>query len=202
MYQQGAGSDVGASVVLRGPGQEGAWRLFGDKWFCSNTDAALAMVSARPADAASGTKGLALFLLPRTLPEGAPNTYRIIRLKDKLGTRSMASGEIRLEGATAYLVGDLGAGFRQMADMINNSRLSNGVRSAGLMRRAVTEALFHRPSPRRIRQAPGGNATDAARENVGLGGTARTMMFQTAEALRRADAGEPGASTCCASSRR
>src|SRR3546814_10601180 len=53
----------------------------------------------------------------------------------------MASGEIRLEGATAWMVGDAGAGFRQMADMINNSRLSNGVRAAGLMRRAVTEAL-------------------------------------------------------------
>ena len=59
-----------------------------------------------------------------------------MRLKDKLGTRSMASGEIRLEGALACLVGDIGAGFRQMADMVNNSRLSNGVRAAGLMRRA------------------------------------------------------------------
>src|SRR6185437_8452982 len=83
-----------------------------------------------------------LFLLPRRTPDGGLNSYRIVRLKDKLGTRSMASGEIRLEGALAWLVGDIGAGFRQMADMVNNSRLSNGVRAAGLMRRAVTEALF------------------------------------------------------------
>ena len=65
-----------------------------------------------------------------------------MRLKDKLGTRSMASGEIRLEGARAWLVGEAGRGFQQMADMVNNSRLSNGVRAAGLMRRAVSEALF------------------------------------------------------------
>ena len=54
----------------------------------------------------------------------------------------MASGEIRLEGALAYLVGEPERGFVQMADMINMSRLSNGMRAAGMMRRALTEALF------------------------------------------------------------
>src|SRR3546814_19609830 len=72
---------------------------------------------------------------------GKPNRYRIVRLKDKLGTRSMASGEITLEGATAWLVGEPNRGFVQMAEMINQSRLSNGVRTAGMMRRAVHEAL-------------------------------------------------------------
>ena len=54
-------------------------------------------------------RGLALFALPRRLEDGRRNTYRIVRLKDKLGTRSMASGEIILEGAVAYLVGEPGA---------------------------------------------------------------------------------------------
>ena len=74
---------------------------------------------------------LALFLLPKTLPDGTRNRYRIVRLKDKLGSRSMASGEIALEGAQAYLIGEIGRGFHQMADMINMSRLSNGVRARG-----------------------------------------------------------------------
>ena len=99
------------------------------------------MVLARSEDA-PGLKGISLFLLPQDSRRRPPNRYRILRLKDKLGTRSMASGEIRLEGAEAYLVGERGRGFQQMADMVNNSRLSNGVRAAGLMRRAVTEALF------------------------------------------------------------
>ena len=103
-------------------------------------EAALAL--ARPEGAPSGTKGLALFATPRHLEDGSRNAYRIVRLKDKLGTRSMASGEIRLEGAKAFLVGEAGRGFVQMADMVNNSRLSNGVRAAGLMRRACSEALF------------------------------------------------------------
>ena len=145
MTEQAAGSDV-ARIATRaaletGVNGEEAWRLYGDKWFCSNADADLAMVLAHVDNAPAGINGLGLFLLPKTLPDGSRNSYRIVRLKDKLGSRSMASGEIVLEGAVAYLVGEVGRGFHQMADMINMSRLSNGVRAAGLMRRALTEAL-------------------------------------------------------------
>ena len=140
-------------------------------------------------------KGVSLFLLPRDLDDGNHNHYHIVRLKDKLGTRSMASGEIRLEGARAWLVGEQGRGFVQMADMVNNSRLSNGVRAAGLMRRAVSEAFFIA----RNREAFGKKLVDLPlmrRQLMKLlvpSEQARTMVFQTAEALRRADAGEPGA---------
>ena len=141
MTEQQAGSDVGlVSTIARHSGNE--WRLYGDKWFCSNADAGLALVLARPEGAPGGTAGLSLFLLPRALPDGTPNRYRLLRLKEKLGTRGMPSGEIKLEGALAWLVGDPLQGFKQMADMINMSRLSNGMRAAGMMRRALTEALF------------------------------------------------------------
>ena len=197
MTEQGAGSDVGASAVTATPTPDGNWALHGDKWFCSNPDAALAMVLARPDGAMPGIKGVGLFLLPRVRPDGTDNAYRIVRLKDKLGTRSMASGEIRLEGATAYLVGDDprevgGAGFRQMADMVNNSRLSNGVRAAGLMRRAVTEALY----VARHREAFGKRLLDMPlmrrqlAKMIVWAEQARSMMLQTAEALRQADAGD------------
>ena len=195
MTEQGAGSDVGATAVVARPGNDGTYRLWGDKWFCSNADAELAMVLARPEGAAPGLQGVGLFLLPRTLPDGGANAYRILRLKDKLGTRSMASGEIRFEGATAFLVGDPGAGFKQMADMINNSRLSNGVRAAGLMRRATTEAVH----VARNRMAFGKRLIEMPLMQRQLAKMlvrteqARSMVFQTAEALRRADAGEHGA---------
>jgi len=195
MTEQGAGSDVGATAVTAALQADGTWALHGEKWFCSNPDADLAMVLARPVDAPAGIKGVGLFLLPRTRPDGTPNAYRIVRLKDKLGTRSMASGEIRLEGAVAWLVGDLGAGFRQIADMVNNSRLSNGVRAAGLMRRAVTEALY----VARHREAFGARLIDMPLMRRQLAKMlvwseqARSMVFQAADALRRADLGEPGA---------
>lgn len=191
MTEQGAGSDVSATATEAEPGEDGMWRLSGDKWFCSNPDAGFAMVLARSEDD-PGLKGVSLFLLPRELPDGSLNSYRILRLKDKLGTRSMASGEIRLEGARAWLVGERGKGFKQMADMINNSRLSNGMRAAGLMRRALTEALF----VARERRAFGRALIDMPLMRRQLAKMmlwteqARSVMYQTAQALARAEAGQ------------
>ena len=192
MTEQGAGSDIAATAVRAEPLPDGTWALTGDKWFCSNPDAGVALVLARRAGGPPGLRGVSLFLLPREMPDGTRNAYRIVRLKDKLGSRSMASGEIRLEGAVAWLVGDPEAGFRQMADMVNNSRLSNGMRAAGMMRRAATEALFiaHR------RVAFGWRLVEMPLMRRQLAKLlvpaeqARSMMFQAAEALRRADAGD------------
>jgi acyl-CoA dehydrogenase len=192
MTEQGAGSDIAATATIAEPQADGTWRLTGDKWFCSNPDADLAMVLAR-SGAEEGHRGISLFLLPRTKADGCPNNFRILRLKDKLGSRSMASGEIRLEGAEAYLVGERGRGFKQMADMVNNSRLSNGVRAAGLMRRATTEALFiasrREAFGRRLAELP-----LMRRQLVKMlvwTEQARTMAFLTADALHRANGGDP-----------
>jgi len=195
--ERDAGSDVGAIRTRAIPDGE-AWRLWGEKWFCSNPDAGLALVLARPEGAAAGTRGLGLFLLPRRLPDGTPNAYRIVRLKEKLGTRALPTGEIVLEGARAWLVGAPGEGFRQMADMINMSRLSNGMRAAGLMRRALTEALHVARQRvafgRRLVELPLMRrqllkmmvATEAA----------RSVLFHTAAQLARADAGDETARRC------
>jgi acyl-CoA dehydrogenase len=140
MTERAGGSDVGA-IETTARCEHGEWRLYGDKWFCSHADADVALLLARPEGAPGGTEGLALFALPRRLKDGRRNAYRIVRLKDKLGTRSMASGEIRLEGAVAYLVGDAGRGLKQMMEQVNLSRLSHGVRAAAMMRRCVNEAM-------------------------------------------------------------
>ena len=146
MTEKAGGSDVGAletEAERVGVGADGIerWKIYGQKWFCSHADADLALILARPRGAAAGTRGLAMFALPRRLEDGSRNRYRIVRLKDKLGTRSMASGEIVLDGATAYLVGDVNHGFKQMMSQVNLSRLSHGVRAASMMRRCLNEAL-------------------------------------------------------------
>src|SRR6202048_3303184 len=141
MTERSGGSDVGA-IETTARCVDGVWRLYGDKWFCSHADADVALLLARPEGAAPGTSGLALFALPRRLKEGRRNAYRIVRLKDKLGTRSMASGEILLEGAVAYLVGEADQGLKQMMEQVNLSRLSHGVRAAAMMRRCVNEAMI------------------------------------------------------------
>ncbi|MEB4615647.1 acyl-CoA dehydrogenase family protein [Leucobacter sp. M11] len=139
MTEKQGGSDVGANLLRAEPVENG-WRLWGDKWFCSNVSADVALVLARPDGAAPGTAGLAMFLMPRVLPDGSMNHFRVTRLKDKLGTRGLASGEIVFEGAVGYPVGALDDGFRQMMSMVNASRLSNAVRSSALMRRSLVEA--------------------------------------------------------------
>jgi acyl-CoA dehydrogenase len=194
MTEQQAGSDVGlVRTVAKRNGDH--WLLHGEKWFCSNADAGLALVLARPEGAPGGTRGLSLFLLPRRLPGGGLNRYRIERLKDKLGTRDMPSGEITLDGALAWLVGDPQQGFKQMADMINMSRLSNGMRAAGMMRRALTEALF----VSRHRVAFGKPLIELPlmrRQLLKLmlpAEAARSVLFFAASELQKSDAGDDAA---------
>jgi alkylation response protein AidB-like acyl-CoA dehydrogenase len=143
MTERTGGSDVGALTTVARREADGAWRLWGDKWFCSNANADLALTLARPESAPAGTRGLGLFLVPRYLPDGTRNAWTINRLKDKLGSRSMATGEVTYAGAVGYAVGDVGRGFAQMMEMVNGSRLSNAMRAAGIIRRCLLESIFH-----------------------------------------------------------
>ncbi len=194
MTEKEGGSDVGSLTTIAV--EEGDhWRLYGEKWFCSNADAKVVMLLARPEGAGPGTRGVGLFLMPRTLDDGTPNHYRIVRLKDKLGTRSMASGEIKLEGAIGYAVGKLDRGFVQMAEMVNSSRLSNGVKSTALMRRAYHDAM----TVAKNRVVFGSRIIDlplARRQLMKImlaTEQALSMSFITADALDRAEAGSQDA---------
>jgi len=194
MTEKEGGSDVG-SLTSRAVREGDHWRLYGEKWFCSNADAKVAMLLARPEGAGPGTRGVGLFLMPRFLDDGTQNHYRIVRLKDKLGTRSMASGEIKLEGAIAYSVGRLDRGFVQMAEMVNSSRLSNGVKSTALMRRAWHDAMAvvrgRIVFGRRISELPLARRQMlkiALATEQGL-----SMSFLTADALDRAEGGSQDA---------
>jgi acyl-CoA dehydrogenase len=143
LTERAGGSDVGAATV-EARQEDGIWKLYGDKWFCSNAGRAQAMmVLARPQGATSGTRGLALFMVPLVLEDGGRNALRFNRLKDKLGTKSMPSGELVFEGATAYAVGPLERGFAAMTAMLNLSRLYNTVASVANMRRTINTAIAY-----------------------------------------------------------
>ncbi|TKW74647.1 MAG: DNA alkylation response protein, partial [Bradyrhizobium icense] len=191
MTERAGGSDVG-TIETVAKFEDGAWRLHGDKWFCSHADADVALLLARPEGAPSGTKGLALFAMPRRLKDGSRNAYRIVRLKDKLGTRSMASGEILLEGAFAWLVGKADQGLKQMMEQVNLSRLSHGVRAAAMMRRCVSEAM----AVARSREAFGHTIIDyplLRRQLMKItlpAEQALSMFFFAAQAMDRANAGD------------
>lgn len=142
LTERTGGSDVGANECVARL-VDGEWRLTGEKWFCSNAGADVHLTLARPEGAGAGTRGLGMFLVPKVLPDGSRNHYTIRRLKEKLGSRSMPTGEYEFDGAIGYVVGDLGRGFAQMAEMINVSRLSNGMRAAAIMRRSLLESVVH-----------------------------------------------------------
>lgn len=141
------GSDVGLNAVQARPAGDGSWRITGEKWFCSNINADQFLMTARASEA-EGTRGLGLFLVPRRLPDGSTNGFYIRRLKDKLGTRTLASAELDFQDAVAYPVGPIETGFKTVVELVlNTSRLMNAVACAGIIRRAYYEAAhyaFHR----------------------------------------------------------
>ncbi len=137
MTERQGGSDVRANTTTARPLGDGEYSLDGHKWFCSApmSDAFLVLAQA-PA-------GLSCFLLPRVLPDGTRNGFRIQRLKDKLGDRSNASSEIELDAAWAKLVGEEGRGVRTIVEMVVHTRLDCVLGTAAAMRQAVEQATHH-----------------------------------------------------------
>ena len=138
--EQHGGSDVGATTTVAVATGDG-FALHGLKWFTSNANSGLAVATARPEGAAPGSAGLGLYLVPSHLEDGRPNHYRIRKLKDKLGTKGLPTGEIDLLGAEAIEVAAPPTGFKLMMEALEYSRVHNAVGSAGIQRRALHEAL-------------------------------------------------------------
>lgn len=136
------GSDVGTNaVVAKRDGDR--WRIFGEKWFCSVIDAQLFLMTARPEGAPPGTRGLGLFVVPRSI-DGRTNDFHVRRLKKKLGTRAMASAEADFAGALAEPVGALDRGFKNVVEhVLDTSRIYNAVCCAGSMWAAYREAATY-----------------------------------------------------------
>ena len=180
--EKSGGSDVGANETIAHRDRDGNWRLTGLKWFCSNVDAHAVLITARPEGAPAGTKGLRTFLLLSR--EGV----QIERLKEKLGVRSMPTGEVRLTDAPAEEV----AGFGAMLEMMNLSRLYNAVAAVALIGRANHEARYYierrRAFGRAVIEHPLAKETllDLEAEHL----AALLMTFETIDALQRADDGD------------
>jgi alkylation response protein AidB-like acyl-CoA dehydrogenase len=153
LTERQGGSDVGANTTKAV--QDGdEWRLYGEKFFCSNIDAEVFIVLARPDGAPPGGRGLGTFIVPRVLPDGSPNGFHMRRLKPKMGTVGVPTGEVVLEGAKAWLagssndsaVGDAardGRGLNRMMEMVNGSRFGVAIMGLGIHRRSFLEAAIY-----------------------------------------------------------
>src|SRR5690348_2425332 len=137
MTEKQGGSDVRAGTTQAVPNADGSYSLTGHKWFTSAPMCDIFLVLAQ------APKGLSCFLVPRILPDGTRNVFRIQRLKDKLGNRSNASSEPEFDGTVAYLVGEEGRGVRTIIEMVAMTRLDCMIGSASLMREATVQAAHH-----------------------------------------------------------
>jgi acyl-CoA dehydrogenase len=143
LTEQQGGSDVGATETVAEQADDGTWRLTGEKWFCSNLDGDFIFTLARPPDAPDGTTGLGMFLVPREKRTGERNDYYFRRLKDKLGTISVPTGEVEFDDTEAYLLGNVEEGFSYMAVMLNRSRLAVAAWCLGIIGRSLLESKIH-----------------------------------------------------------
>jgi putative acyl-CoA dehydrogenase len=137
MTEKQGGSDVRANSTRAVDAGDGSYALTGHKWFCSApmSDGFLVLAQA-PA-------GLSCFLVPRVLPGGERNAFRIQRLKDKLGNRSNASSEIELDHTVGFLLGEEGLGVRTIIEMVSRTRLDCVYGTTAGMRQATVEAAWH-----------------------------------------------------------
>lgn len=138
MTESGGGSDLGRNVHTRADPGGAGWRLTGEKYFASNVGAEAAVVAARRADAPDGIRGLGLYALPRRASDGRLN-YRIRRLKDKIATRSVPTGEVELASAEAVELAPPGEGVYPIMEILNVSRIANSLGSVACLQRALYE---------------------------------------------------------------
>jgi putative acyl-CoA dehydrogenase len=183
MTEKQGGSDVRANATRAVARPDGSYALTGHKWFTSAPMSDLFLVLARLDD------GVSCFAVPRVLPDGSRNVFRLQRLKDKLGDRSNASSEVEFDGTTGWLVGEPGRGVPAIIEMVNMTRLDCVIGSAATVRAALTQAIHHA----RHRQAFGVLLADQPLMRNVLADLAVESEAATALAIRLAaavDAGE------------
>ncbi|MBF6435319.1 acyl-CoA dehydrogenase family protein [Nocardia cyriacigeorgica] len=137
MTEKQGGSDVRANTTSAVPQPDGTYRITGHKWFTSAPMCDFFLVLAQ----APG--GLSCFFVPRVLPDGTRNTFRLQRLKNKLGNHSNASSEVEYDDTVGWLVGDEGRGVPTIIEMVNLTRLDCTLGSATAMRAGAVAAIHH-----------------------------------------------------------
>ncbi len=134
------GSDLGANNTLA-HGRNGEYYLTGpDKYFGSNAGIAdAAIVTARLENSPAGAKGISVFLVPYFLEDGSRN-YTIRRIKDKLGTTAVPTGEVEFENTRGYMLGPEGQGIYIAMEILTISRIDDAIAAVGIARKSLWEA--------------------------------------------------------------
>jgi alkylation response protein AidB-like acyl-CoA dehydrogenase len=198
MTERRGGSDVANGTETKAIRQnDGNYRLFGHKWFSSATDADVSLTLARIEDAngktTEGTEGLSMFLLKTRKNDGSLNNIKVLRLKDKLGTRGLPTGELLLDGVEAKLVSEPGRGVSAISNMLTITRIYNTLGSVVAMRRIILLARDYSKKRicfgREISKFPLHMDTLCAMELQARGGT--VLVFELVRLLGRTECQKP-----------
>ncbi|KQS66911.1 acyl-CoA dehydrogenase family protein [Modestobacter sp. Leaf380] len=182
MTEKQGGSDVRVNTTRAVANSDGTYSLTGHKWFTSAPMSDVFLVLGQLEE------GVSCFLVPRMLPDGDRNVFRLQRLKDKLGDRSNASSEVEFAGTTGWLLGEPGRGVPAILEMVNTTRLDCVLGSAATVRASLTQALHHA----RHRSAFGARLVDQPLMQNVLADLAVESEAATALAVRLAAAQDAG----------
>src|ERR1700739_2034188 len=137
-----AGSDVGAGRTKAVQQEDASWHIDGVKRFITSADSGdlfeniFHLVLARPEGAGSGSKGLALFCVPKfllafeTAEPGERNGVFVTNVEHKMGLKASATCELSFGQhgvpAKGWLVGEVHNGIAQMFDVVEQARMRVG----------------------------------------------------------------------------
>ncbi len=148
-----AGSDVGALRSKAEPNGDGTYAISGQKIYISwgdndFTENVCHLVLARLPDAAAGTKGISLFMVPKIIPNedgtlGDRNSLHVVSLEHKMGLHGSPTAVMQYDGAKGWLVGEPHKGMAAMFTMMNNARLGVGVQGLSVAEGAYQHALAY-----------------------------------------------------------
>jgi acyl-CoA dehydrogenase len=148
-----AGSDVGALSTKAVENGDGTYAITGQKIYISwgdndFTENVCHLVLARLPDAAPGTKGISLFIVPKRLPDengevGQANSLSVVSLEHKLGLHGSPTAVMQYDAAIGWLIGEPNKGMAAMFTMMNNARLGVGMQGVSIAEAATQHAIAY-----------------------------------------------------------
>jgi alkylation response protein AidB-like acyl-CoA dehydrogenase len=143
MTEPEAGSDVGniSSSATRQP--DGTWRINGRKQFISSGNGDVGVLLARAVPGSTGLDGLALFVVPRCVPDaeqGERQNFSIERAEDKVCITGSPTCALFFDNSYAEIMGSPGDGWRQITTFMNEARIAVGIQACGVAQASLASA--------------------------------------------------------------
>lgn len=143
MTEPEAGSDVGNISTTATRQADGSWRITGRKQFISSGNGDVGVLLARAKPGSRGLNGLALFIVPKCVPDpgqGERENYRVERAEEKVCINGSPTCALSFEDSYAEIMGKAGDGWRQITTFMNEARIAVGIQACGVAQASLGAA--------------------------------------------------------------